>query len=69
MISAMKPAKVFVATNDGLKLLETEYATEEYAIALNKENTELFEKVDGALQELIADGTVQEIVDRYINAE
>ncbi len=69
VIIDLEPAKVFVATNDGLKLLETEYATEEYAIALNKENTELFEKVDGALQELIADGTVQEIVDRYINAE
>ena len=69
VIIDLEPAKVFVATNDGLKLLETEYATEEYAIALNKENTELFEKVDGALQELIADGTVQEIVDRYINAD
>lgn len=65
----LEPAKSFVAANDGLKILETEYATEEYAIAFAKNNTELLEKVDGALQELIADGTVQQIVDKYIPAE
>lgn len=65
----LEPAKAFVAANPGLKILETEYATEEYAIAFAKNNTELLEKVDGALQELIADGTVQQIVDKYIPAE
>lgn len=65
----LEPAKSFVAANPGLKILETEYATEEYAIAFAKNNTELLEKVDAALQELIADGTVQQIVDKYISAE
>ena len=49
-----------------LEILDTEYAIEDYAIAVNKNNTELLEQVDKALQELIADGTVQKIVDKYI---
>jgi len=61
-----EPAKAFVAENEGLKILDTEYAIEDYAIAINKDNTELLEQVDKALQELIADGTVQKIIDKYI---
>lgn len=64
-----EPAKVFVQNNEGLKILETEYITEEYAIAVGKENTELMEKVNTALNELIADGTVKSIIDKYIPAE
>lgn len=63
-----EPAKAFVAANEGLKLLDTAYAEEDYAIAVNKDNAELLEAVDAALQELIADGTVQQIVDKYIGA-
>lgn len=69
VIIDLEPAKAFVAANDGLKILETEYATEEYAIAIAKNNDELLEKVNTALQELTADGTVQEILDRYINVD
>ncbi len=65
----LEPAKAFVAANEGLKILETEYATEEYAIAINKNDTELLDKVNAALQELKDDGTLQQIVDRYIPAE
>ena len=50
-----------------LEILEAEYTTEDYAIAIAKENTELLEQVDAALQELIADGTVQTVVDKYIS--
>ncbi len=64
-----EPAKAFVAANEGLKILDTEFANEDYAIAIAKDNTELLEKVDKALGELIADGTVQTIVDKYIKAE
>jgi ABC-type amino acid transport substrate-binding protein len=64
-----EPAKAFVAANPGLKILETAYAEEDYAIAIAKENTELLEMVDKALQELIADGTVQRIIDKYISAD
>ena len=62
-----EPAKVFVSENPGLKILDTEFALEDYAIGINKGNTELLEKVDSALQELIADGTVQRIIEKYIN--
>ncbi len=64
-----EPAKSFVSQNEGLKILDTEYALEDYAIAIAKENTELLDKVNAALDKLITDGTVQDIVDKYIKAE
>ena len=64
-----EPAKSFVEANEGLKILDTEYVTEDYAAALNKDNTELLEAVNGALAELKEDGTLQEIIDKYITAE
>ena len=64
-----EPAKVFVKNNEGLKILDTEYIEEDYAIAVSKDNAELLEKIDAALGELIADGTVQKIIDKYIPAE
>ena len=63
-----EPAKSYVAANEGLKILETEYAVEDYAICFAKDNTELQEKVNAALNELIADGSVQKIIDKYIKA-
>lgn len=62
-----EPAKAYVAANKGLKILETEYAVEDYAICFQKGNTELKDAVDGALKALIADGSVAAIVDKYIN--
>ena len=64
-----EPAKAFVSEVDGLKILETEYIEEQYAAAMNKDNEALYEAVNGALKELIADGTVQSIIDKYISAE
>ena len=64
-----EPAKAFVAANAGLKILDTAYAVEDYAAAMNKDNTALYEAVNAALEELIADGTVQAIIDKYIPAE
>ena len=64
-----EPAKAFVAANEGLKILDTEYAVEDYAIAMNKNNKELAEAVEKALKELIADGTVKSIIEKYIPAE
>ena len=63
-----EPAKSYVAANEGLKILDTEYVEEDYAICFNKNNTELEEKVNKALEELIADGTVDKIVAKYIKA-
>ena len=63
------PAQEFVKANPGLTILEGEWALEDYAIGFAKGNTELQEAVNKALAELIADGTVQKIIDKYITAE
>ncbi|HIZ47875.1 transporter substrate-binding domain-containing protein [uncultured Subdoligranulum sp.] len=63
------PAQEFVAANPGLKILDTEYANEDYAIGVAKGNTALLDAINGALAELKADGTLQSIVDKYITAE
>ncbi len=64
-----EPAKSFVAANEGLKILDTEYVTEDYAIAIAKENTKLLEDINKAMAELKADGTIDKIVSKYIPAE
>lgn len=63
------PAQSFVEANPGLTILEGEWTVEDYAIGFQKGNAELIEAVNGALAELIADGTVQKIIDKYIPAE
>ena len=63
------PAQEFVKANPGLKILDTEYANEDYAIGVAKGNTQLLDAINGALEELEADGTLQSIVDKYITAE
>ena len=63
------PAETFVSQNKGLKILPTVYAEEEYGFELNYDNEELYNEVNGALEELLKDGTVQKIVDKYISAD
>ena len=65
------PAQEFVAANPGLKILDAPWADEQYAIGLSKEDSAdaLNEAINNALQELIDDGTVQSIMDKYITAE
>ena len=63
------PAQAYVAANPGLKVLDTSYVEEKYAIGMNKGNTAMKDAVNGALAELKADGTIQAIVDKYISAE
>ena len=62
-----EPAKAYVAANTGLKILDTEYAVEDYAICFQKDNADLKNAVDAALKDLIADGSVKAITDKYIN--
>lgn len=62
------PAQEFVKANAGLTILEGEWAVEDYAIGFAKGNTALRDKVNEVLAELIADGTVQNIIDKYITA-
>ena len=63
------PAQEFVAANPGLKILDTEYVNEDYAIGVKKGNTQMLDAINGALAELKADGTVQSIIDKYITAD
>ena len=64
-----EPAKAFVAANEGLIILDTEYVEEDYAIAVALENTELLEKINQALEELVEEGVLADIVNKYIPAE
>ena len=61
-----EPPKALVAANSGLKILETAYANEDYAICVKKGNSELLNKIDAAILELTEDGTIAAIVARYI---
>ena len=64
-----EPAKAFVEQNEGLKILDTEFVVEDYAIAVAKDNDELLEKINASLAKLKEDGTLQQIIDKYITAE
>ena len=70
-----EPAKSFVDTNkDGsgnsvIRILETEYTNEDYAIAVNKNSTELLAKINEILAEMKSDGTLDSIIAKYIKAE
>ncbi len=59
-------AKALVEANEGLEIIADAYSIEEYAIALQKGNTELLDKINGALEELLADGTIDSIIAKYI---
>ncbi len=61
-----EPAKALVAENEGLKILDTSYADEDYAICVKKGNSELLDKLNAAIDELTADGTIDAIVGKYI---
>ena len=63
-----EPAKAFVAANEGLVILETAYAVEDYAIAIAKDNPELLDAVNEALAALTEDGTIPAIIETYIPA-
>ena len=61
-----EPAKVFVSENDDLKILDEPFAEEEYAICVDKSNSELKDKINQALTDLKADGTLDEIIGHRI---
>lgn len=63
------PANVFVEQSQGLKVCDEAMSQEEYAIAVAKGNTELLDKINGALKELKEDGTIDAIMNKYIPAE
>ena len=65
----MPPPRSSLRPTPALKILDTAYAQEDYAIGVAKGNTQLLDAINGALEELQADGTLQAIVDKYITAE
>lgn len=64
-----EPAKSFVAVNKGLRIVGTQYVVEDYAACVAKENTDLLNAINTAMEELKADGTIKAIVEKYIPAE
>ena len=60
------PAEAFIALNKDLSILDEEFTNEDYAIAVAKENDELLDKINAALDELEANGIMQKIIDNYI---
>lgn len=64
-----EPAKAFVAANEGLTILPDPFEEEEYAICISKDNSELKDKINSALAELKADGTIDSIVEKYIGSD
>ena len=63
------PAKEFVAANEGLTILPGNWVEEQYCAAVNEGNEALLNAINTALNELIEDGTVEEIIAKYISAE
>ena len=65
------PAQEYVAANAdaGLTILPGNWVEEQYCLAVDDGNTALLNALNTALNELISDGTVQSIIDKYITAE
>lgn len=64
-----QPAKAFLRQNSVLQILPEEFTLEDYAAVIAKDNPELLEQVNTAITELIADGTLKQIIDNYIPDE
>lgn len=62
-------AQAYVDANPGLEILDTDYKNESYAIGFAKGNSAMVSAVNQALAELTADGTVQNIIDKYITVQ
>ena len=60
------PAEEFVKSVDGLKILQSAYSQEDYAICFAKDNTDLCDKVNKAIKELKDEGTFDQIANSYI---
>ena len=63
------PAKEYVAANEGLTILPGNWVEEQYCAAVNQGNEALLNAINTALNELMEDGTVDEIISKYISAE
>lgn len=64
-----EPAKSYISTYEGLKILDTKYVEEDYAICISKDNDELLKKIDAALAKYTENGEIQKIIDKYIKPD
>ncbi len=58
-------AEKYVSENAGLKLLDSDYKNEDYAIAISKDSTKLLDEINKILKELKDNGKIDEIVESY----
>lgn len=61
-----EPAKSFIATGEGIKIVEEPVTEEQYAIAVSKDNEELLDAVNGVLADMEENGKLEEIIGKYI---
>lgn len=64
-----QPARAFIEKNPGLAILDEEFALEDYAICVSKQNTGLKDSINEAIAILKEDGTLQSIIDNYIGED
>lgn len=64
-----EPAKAFIEKNKELMILDEEFAVEDYAICISKDNSDLKDKINLALDELTADGTLNAIKKNYTGTD
>ncbi len=62
-----QPAKAFVAKNPELYILDEEFTIEDYAICVQKGNTELLNQINDSIEALQQDGTIDQVINHYIN--
>ncbi len=64
-----EPGKVFVEQSNDLFMIDEEFTLEEYAIGVSKENEQLLKDINASLGKLKESGKIDEIIDKYINAD
>lgn len=62
-----EPAKAFIEENEGLCILDGAFTDEDYAVCVGKENSELLGQINQAIADLQEDGTIDKILNKYIN--
>lgn len=67
VIIDMEPAKTYISKNTELKILDEEFADEEYAICISKSAKNLKERINKALAELEEEGTLAAIKSNYVS--
>ena len=61
-----QPAQAFVASNPSLMILDEDFITEDYAMCISKNKTNLKNSINEALDYLKANGTIDSIISNYI---